>query len=92
MSNYIDRNRVINIIDNNKDKSYEEIINLIKDLDGEKVKPIVKAKWVYDHTESKGGDFAILRCTNCGYKAYAQSISIKEGRYCPICGALMSFS
>lgn len=51
------------------------------------VAPVVKGEWEFSHTSSDG--FAVVKCSNCGHEAFAMAIYVKEGHYCPYCGAKM---
>lgn len=51
------------------------------------VAPVVHGKWVHDHYEQSSSQFEIVKCTNCDYRAYAMAVFVKEGNYCPNCGA-----
>ena len=47
-----------------------------------------KGEWVFDRV-STVCDFEVVKCSNCGYEAYAQAIHVKHGNFCPNCGADM---
>lgn len=51
------------------------------------VVPVVHGVWEFSHTSSDG--FAIVKCSNCGHDAFAIAFYVKEGNYCPNCGAKM---
>lgn len=53
------------------------------------VASVVHGRWEYDHTDHMNGDFAVLKCSECGYRAYAISEHVMCGNYCPMCGAKM---
>ena len=48
-----------------------------------------KGEWVFDRV-SAVCDFEVVKCSNCGYEAYAQAIHVKHGNFCPNCGADMT--
>ena len=49
--------------------------------------PVVHGVWEFSHTSSDG--FAVVKCSNCGHDAFAIAFYVKEGHYCPCCGAKM---
>lgn len=53
------------------------------------VAPVVHGKWEHDHVDMVGGNFAVVRCSICSYKAYAIADHVRNGNYCPSCGAKM---
>ncbi|MCI6255960.1 MAG: hypothetical protein MR648_05120 [Clostridiales bacterium] len=53
------------------------------------VAPVRHGRWVHDHYENCSEQFEIVKCTNCGHKAYAMAIYVRGGNYCPNCGAKM---
>lgn len=53
------------------------------------VAPVVHGRWVHDYYENCSEQFEIVKCTNCGHKAYAMAIYVRGGNYCPNCGAKM---
>ncbi len=53
------------------------------------VAPVRHGRWVHDNYEDCSEQFEIVKCTNCGHKAYAMAIYVRGGNYCPNCGARM---
>ena len=53
------------------------------------VAPVVQGRWVHDHYEDCTEQFEIVKCSNCGYTAYAMALFVKSGNFCPNCGARM---
>ena len=60
---------------------------VVMDAPAADVAPVVRAKWEFSHTTSDG--FAVVKCSNCGHEAFAMAIYVKEGHFCPNCGAKM---
>lgn len=60
---------------------YRDDVERIKAAD---VAPVMRGRWVRDHD-----DIDAVRCSNCGHKAFALAIHVREGKYCPFCGARM---
>ena len=49
---------------------------------------VVHGRWEFSHTTTIE-KYAVVKCSNCGHEAFAIANYVKEGRYCPICGAKM---
>ncbi len=63
------------------DKRLDEIY---EKLDGKDSK---HARWKCAYFEDYGRYFKlVVRCTNCGHLAYADSSYVKNGEPCPTCG------
>ena len=56
-------------------------------IDPESLRP--RGRWVHDHYEDCTEQFEIVKCSNCGYTAYAMALFVKSGNFCPNCGAKM---
>lgn len=61
----------------------------IEELSAVDVAPVVHGRWEHDHYEDCTEQFEIVKCSNCGYSAYAMALFVKSGNYCPNCGARM---
>lgn len=53
------------------------------------VAPVVHGKWVLVRRDNSSGQFDIVKCYRCGLEAYAMAYHVRDGNYCPSCGALM---
>ena len=49
---------------------------------------VVHGQWEFSHTTTVE-KFNVVKCSNCGHEAFAIAIYVKQGRYCPNCGAKM---
>ena len=49
---------------------------------------VVHGRWEFDHTTTVE-KYDVVKCSNCGHEAFAIAIYVKEGHYCPNCGAKM---
>ena len=96
MAEYIEREALIRQIDEGFDKTEptgEEQIGFLKcrkiarELSAADVAPVVSGKWEFSHTSSDG--FAVVKCSNCGHEAFAMAIYVREGYFCPYCGAMV---
>ena len=65
----------------------DDVIEDIRSLPAADVVPVVRAKWEFSHTTSDG--FAVVKCQNCGHEAFAIAFYVREGHFCPNCGAKM---
>ena len=45
-------------------------------------------RWEFSHTTTVE-KYDVVKCSNCGHEAFAIAIYVKEGHYCPNCGAQM---
>lgn len=50
--------------------------------------PVVHGRWKYLTTTADA--FAVVKCSNCGQKAFAIAEYVRKGNYCPNCGAKMN--
>ena len=48
----------------------------------ERVEKVWRGKWKYSHT-SEIDHFAVVKCSKCGYEAFAISLFVKDGNFCP---------
>ena len=49
---------------------------------------VVHGRWEFSHTTTVE-KYDVVKCSNCGHEAFAIAIYVKEGHYCPNCGAKM---
>ena len=45
-----------------------------------------RGEWNYSHT-TETDHFAVVKCSKCGHKAFAMALYVKDGNFCPACGA-----
>ena len=50
--------------------------------------PVVHGRWEFSHTTTVE-KYDVVKCSNCGHEAFAIAIYVKDGHYCPNCGAKM---
>ena len=46
-------------------------------------------EWNYSHT-TEIDHFTVVKCSKCGHEAFAMAIHVKDGNFCPNCGAPMT--
>ena len=64
-------------------------INALRPVSREQVEKVWRGKWKYSHT-SEIDHFAVVKCSKCGHEAFAMAIHVKDGNFCPHCGAPMT--
>ena len=62
-----------------------EVVNMMPTVDAVGV---VHGRWEFSHTTTVE-KFAVVKCSNCGHEAFAIANYVKDGHYCPNCGADM---
>lgn len=53
------------------------------------VAPVVHGRWAHSRYENGSEQFEIVKCSCCGHEAYAMALYVRNGNYCPNCGARM---
>ena len=61
----------------------------IERLPAADVAPVVHGKWVHIRYDRSFGQFDVVKCSRCGLEAYAMAYHVRDGNYCPRCGARM---
>lgn len=61
----------------------------IERLPAADVAPVVHGKWVHSRYDRSSGQFDVVKCSCCGLEAYAMAYHVRDGNYCPRCGARM---
>lgn len=56
------------------------------------VAPVRHGKWVHSRYENCSEQFEMVKCSCCGREAYAMAFYVRDGNYCPNCGAKMDGS
>ena len=98
MAEYIERETLVERLTRNlnacnpgtfSEMCYQDAINTVTAFPAADVAPVRHGRWVHDYYENCSENFEIVKCTNCGHKAYAVAFYVKSGNYCPNCGAKM---
>ena len=71
------------------DEAIDTVISALHPVNREQVEKVWRGKWKYSHT-SEIDHFAVAKCSKCGYEAFAISLFVKDGNFCPSCGAPMT--
>lgn len=93
MAEYIKRKTVTNHLDACMDTLWKpEIVALkcfVEGIPAADVAPVRHGKWVHSRYENCSEQFEMVKCSCCGREAYAMAFYVRDGNYCPNCGAKM---
>ena len=64
-------------------------VKLLEKVPAADVAPVVHGKWVHSRYDRSSGQFDVVKCSRCGLEAYAMAYHVRDGNYCPRCGARM---
>lgn len=53
------------------------------------VAPVVHGRWIHSRYENCCDQFELVKCSKCSHEAYAMAFYVRDGNYCPNCGARM---
>lgn len=53
------------------------------------VAPVVHGRWIHSRYEDCCDQFELVKCSQCNHEAYAIAFYVRDGNYCPNCGAKM---
>ena len=70
-------------------RDYAAAFAEIRKLPAADVAPVVHGKWVHSRYDRSSGQFDVVKCSRCGLEAYAMAYHVRDGNYCPRCGARM---
>ena len=73
-------------------KSYELFkagLYALRPVSRERVEQVWKGEWNYSHT-TETDHFAVVKCSKCEHEAFAIALYVKDGNFCPACGAPMT--
>ena len=83
---YIRREDALKALQNNFYSTAMDIITRVPPAD---VAPVVHGKWVHSRYDRSSEQFDVVKCSRCGLEAYAMAYHVRDGNYCPNCGARM---
>ena len=96
MAEYIERERLLrkfNVDDmmnvNGTLISLHDARETISNFPTADVAPVRHGKWVHSRYENCSEQFEMVKCSCCGREAYAMAFYVRDGNYCPNCGARM---
>lgn len=96
MAEYIERERLLrkfNIDDmmnvNGTLISLREARETISNFPAADVVPVRHGRWAHSRYENCSEQFEMVKCSCCGREAYAMAFYVRDGNYCPNCGAKM---
>ena len=61
----------------------------LRPVSREQVEKVWRGEWNYSHT-TEIDHFAVVKCSKCGHEAFAIALYVKDGNFCPACGAAMT--
>nr|DAG30824.1 MAG TPA: transposase-like protein [Caudoviricetes sp.] len=61
----------------------------LRPVSREQVEKVWRGEWNYSHT-TETDHFAVVKCSKCGHEAFAIALYVKDGNFCPHCGAPMT--
>ena len=69
--------------------SLQDARETISNFPAADVAPVRHGKWVHSRYENCSEQFEMVKCSCCGREAYAMAFYVRDGNYCPNCGAKM---
>lgn len=60
----------------------------LRDVPAADVAPVVHGRWLHSGCEEYSGLEAV-KCSECNHEAFAIAFYVRDGSYCPFCGAHM---
>ena len=64
-------------------------IAALRPVSREQVETVWRGEWNYSH-KTKIDGFDVVQCSKCGHEAFAIALYVKDGKFCPKCGAPMT--
>jgi DNA-directed RNA polymerase subunit RPC12/RpoP len=65
------------------------IASEILSLPAADVAPVAHGAWVHSRHDNCSEQSDVVKCSRCGLEAYAMAYHVRDGNYCPRCGARM---
>ena len=63
--------------------------HLIANFPAAEVAPVAHGRWIHSRYEDCCEQFELVKCSQCNHEAYAIAFYVRNGNYCPNCGARM---
>jgi hypothetical protein len=97
MTDYIRREDALRAVQRqrgaNRSPAQNEMLNRIKTdiirAPAADVAPVAHGAWVHSRHDNCSEQFDVVKCSRCGLEAYAMAYHVRDGNYCPRCGARM---
>lgn len=67
-------------------EALQMLIAALRPISREQVEKVWRGEWNYSHT-TEIDYFAVVKCSKCGHEAFAIALYVKDGNFCPACGA-----
>ena len=64
-------------------------LSALRPVSREQLEKVWRGEWNYSHT-TETDHFAVVKCSKCGHEAFAIALYVKDGNFCPACGAPMT--
>ena len=64
-------------------------IDALRPVSREQVEKVWRGEWNYSH-KTKIDGFDVVQCSKCGQEALTLALYVKNGNFCPYCGAPMT--
>lgn len=70
-------------------EAHRMALTALRPVSREQVEKVWRGEWNYSHT-TETDHFAVVKCSKCGHEAFAIALYVKDGNFCPACGAPMT--
>ena len=64
-------------------------LSALRPVSREQVEKVWRGEWNYSH-KTKIDGFDVVQCSKCGQEALTLALYVKNGNFCPYCGAPMT--
>ena len=70
-------------------KALQVALSALRPVSREQVEKVWRGEWNYSH-KTKIDGFDVVQCSKCGQEALTLALYVKNGNFCPYCGAPMT--
>ena len=70
-------------------EAFEIALSALRPVRREQVEKVWRGEWNYSH-KTKIDGFDVVQCSKCGQEALTLALYVKNGNFCPYCGAPMT--
>ena len=71
------------------DETVYTLLTALRPVSREQVEKVWRGEWNYSH-KTKIDGFDVVQCSKCGQEALTLALYVKNGNFCPYCGAPMT--